>query len=117
MKPEIQIQSFENWIKVRQNMYYLLQATGEKAASTPQGTCEGHHFLSRVILNMEDEWAQGSTELSITEVVLLSHEEHLLPRPVLHFVLIIALPAHNSCDVTQQNKRKIHVFVKFCAMH
>lgn len=91
----------ENW-----NMYYLLQATGEKAASTPQRTCERHHFLSRVILNMEDEWAQGSTELSVKVVVFLSHEEHLLPRPVLHFVLIIALPAHNNCDVTQQKQKK-----------
>jgi len=89
-------------------VFYLLQATGAAAASTLQRACEGHHFLSQVILNMDDEWAQWPTELSVTAVVFLSHIEHLLPHAVLHHVLVIGLPTQYSCDMNQQhNKIKI----------
>lgn len=76
--------------------FKLLQATRKTAASTLQRTSECHHFLSHVILNMEDEWTQWSTELSITAVVFLRHKEHLLPHTVLHCVLIIGLPSQYS---------------------
>lgn len=126
-KPEVQIKGFETWIKWKvwacdinnRNLFYLLQATGAKAASTLQRTHKSHHFLSQVILNMEDERAQWSTELSVAAVVFLSYIEHLLPHTVLHSVFIIGLPAQYNCDTKQSKHKqdiKMHVLVKLCAL-
>lgn len=81
---------------------HLLKAARTPAADALEGPDHAQHLAPRGVIQAHGEAAQGSTAVPRATVIHLLCVEELLPHAVMHFILVVALKANESCGAKER---------------